>query len=183
MTYLHPYKIFIFCFFTLFLLGGNFNRTWAQTDSLTYSHFQTVEEEIDSLLAFSKEFLGLKYRYGNNTPTGFDCSGFTSYVFFQFGYKLGRSAADQYRNGISVSKEEMKSGDLVFFQERNHNGGYRINHVGIITSTDTVEMKFHFIHSCRRGVLIDDSTMEYYKERFYGIRRIISDKQDAQPLH
>ena len=156
----------LFVFF--FLFWGNANNVFAQEDSLYCHHFQTIEEEIDSLIAYSKEFIGLKYRYGNNTPTGFDCSGFTGYVFSHFGYKLGRSSSDQYKDGISVSREDMKPGDLVFFQEKN-----RINHVGIIVSVDTTNMTFRFIHSCRRGVLIDDSTMEYYQKRFHGIRRVV----------
>jgi len=159
---------FIFLFFWL-------NVASAQDDTLFRSTFASVEEKIDSIIAFSKEFMGLKYHYGNNTPTGFDCSGFTSYVFAQFGYKLGRSSSDQYKDGVLVSKEDMKPGDLVFFQEKNRNGTYRINHVGMIVSVDTADMTFHFIHSCRRGVLIDHSSMEYYQKRFYGIKRIVEE--------
>jgi len=179
-------RLFIFGTFVVCLFLGNSNGAFAQTDSLYSSHFQTVsntidsliafsiEEEIDSLIAFSKEFIGLKYRYGNNTPEGFDCSGFTSYVFAQFGYPLGRSSSDQYKNGVSVTKEEMKAGDLVFFQERNRDGTYRINHVGIIISTDTENLTFRFIHSSTsHGVMVDNSTTEYYQKRFCGIRRII----------
>ena len=70
----------------------------------------------------------------------------------------------------------MKSGDLVFFREKNRNGTYRINHVGIIVSVNEENNTFRFIHSCYRGVLIDDSTMEYYLKRFYGIRRIIENE-------
>lgn len=163
---------------TFFLFFGIFslNTVFAQEDSLSHRVFTSVEEKIDSLLAFAKQFIGLKYRYGNNTPVGFDCSGFTGYIFSQFGYpKLGRSASDQYRDGVSVSKEDMKPGDLVFFQERNSNGTYRINHVGIVVSVDAADCTFHFIHSCRRGVLIDYSEMEYYQKRFYGVRRIIEE--------
>ena len=160
----------------VFLFFGNSNRIFAQNDTLPYSHFQTDEEKIDSLIAFSKDFMGLKYRYGNTTPVGFDCSGFTGYVFSHFGYKLRRSSAEQYHDGVSVSREEMKPGDLVFFKAKNRNGTYRINHVGIIISVDTANNTFRFIHSCYRGVLIDDSTMEYYQKRFYGIRRIIGNE-------
>jgi cell wall-associated NlpC family hydrolase len=160
----------------VFLFLGIFNLTavFAQEEVLPRFVFNSVEEEIDSMIGFAKQFLGLKYRYGNNTPEGFDCSGFTGYVYSQFGYpKLGRSAADQYKDGVLVERENMKAGDLVFFKERNSNGTYRINHVGMIISVDTTDFSFNFIHSCRRGVLIDNSAMEYYQKRFYGIRRII----------
>ena len=164
----------------LFLSIFGFNVALAQEDSISPPVFTNAEGKIDSMISFAKNFMGLKYRYGNNTPAGFDCSGFTGYVFSQFGYKLGRSSSDQYKDGILVSKEDMKPGDLVFFQEKNHNGTYRINHVGMIVSVDTTDMTFHFIHSCRRGVLIDHSDMEYYQKRFYGIRRIVEEMEKEE---
>ena len=149
----------------------------AQSDTLvSTAPINNYAEKIDSLISFSKKFIGTKYRYGNNTPEGFDCSGFTGYVFSNFGYQLERSAANQYKNGISVSKKDAKAGDLVFFQRKNRNGTYRISHVGIIISVDTTNQTFRFIHSCSRGVIIDDSTVEYYQKRFYGIRRIIENE-------
>jgi len=166
--------LIVFLFFGI-LDFSSLNSVFAQEKSISRPIFKSAEEEIDSLIAFSKQFLGLKYRHGNTTPRGFDCSGFAGYIFSQFGYKLGRSSADQYNDGVSVSREEMKPGDLVFFREKNRNGTYRINHVGIIVSVNMADLTFHFIHSCYRGVLIDDSTMEYYKKRFYGIRRIIGE--------
>ena len=136
--------------------------------------FQPADSEVDSMIAFAKQFIGLKYRYGNDTPAGFDCSGFTGYIFSKFGYqRLGRSAADQYKDGLLIERKDMAPGDLVFFREKNHNGTYRISHVGMIVSVDTTDLTFNFIHSCRRGVLIDHSTMEYYYKRYYGVRRII----------
>ena len=164
----------IFLFFGLFGL----NVALAQDDTPSFPVFASVEEKIDSMITFSTEFMGLKYRYGNNTPTGFDCSGFTGYIYSQFGYKLGRSASDQYRQGQEISVEHIRRGDLVFFRERNRNGTYRINHVGMVVSVDAADGSFHFIHSCRRGVLIDHSTMEYYQRRFCGIRRIV--ESDAE---
>jgi len=136
--------------------------------------FQPAENEVDSMIAFAKQFIGLKYRYGNDTPAGFDCSGFTGYIFSKFGYpRLGRSASDQYRDGILIERKDMLPGDLVFFREQNRNGSYRISHVGMVVSVDSANSTFHFIHSCRRGVLIDHSTMEYYYKRYYGVRRIV----------
>jgi len=160
----------------LFLITLNLNAVFAQSDSVHRPVFQTIEEEIDSLIEFSKQFIGLKYKYGSTSPTGFDCSGFVGHIFSKFGYKLGRSSSDQYKDGVFVSVENMKTGDLVFFREKNRNGTYRINHVGIIVSVNTANNTFRFIHSCYRGVLIDDSTMEYYQKRFYGIRRIIGNE-------
>jgi cell wall-associated NlpC family hydrolase len=152
------------------------NNVFAQSDTLVRTVFQTAEEEIDSIIAYAKQFIGLKYKYGSTATTGFDCSGFVGHVFSQFGYKLGRSSSDQYKDGILIERKNMKLGDLVFFQEKNRNGTYRINHVGIIISINAENNTFRFIHSCYRGVLIDDSTMEYYFKRFYGIRRIVGNE-------
>ena len=148
------------------------NVVSAQEDTLINPIFTSVEHKIDSMIEFAKQFTGLKYRYGNTTPAGFDCSGFTGYIFSKFGYKLGRSASDQYQDGTPVTIEDIKRGDLVFFRERNSNGTYRISHVGMVVSVND-DMTFNFIHSCRRGVLIDHSTMEYYQKRFYGIKRVV----------
>jgi cell wall-associated NlpC family hydrolase len=158
---------------SLFLITFAFHTIFAQQDSITNSDSVTLKLNTDSLIGFAKQYLGLKYRYGGNTPAGFDCSGFTGYVFAHFGYKLYRSARDQYNNGVLITREEAQPCDLIFFRERNRNGSYRISHVGLIISVDTVNSSFRFIHSCRRGILIDNSDYEYYKKRFYGIRRVI----------
>ena len=169
-------SVLVFLFFGILSLNSVFAQEYLQQRPF----FKSAEEEIDSLIALSEQYLGLKYRYGSNEPVGFDCSGFTGYIFSQFGYKLERSSSDQYKDGVSVSREEMKRGDLVFFQEKNRDGTYRINHVGIIVSVDTTNQTFRFIHSCYRGVLIDDSTMEYYLKRFYGIRRIVGEVKNER---
>jgi len=177
-------KLTVFLFFGTFYFNAihakdnlvqfnNYQIIEEKTDSLQKNISFALEEKIDSLIEFSKQFIGLKYRYGSANPKGFDCSGFVGYVFSQFGYKLGRTSSEQYKNGIPVYKKDTKPGDLVFFQEKNRNGTYRISHVGIIVSVNVEDETFCFIHSCRRGILIDNSTMEYYHKRFYGIRRII----------
>ena len=63
------------------------------------------------------------------SPSGFDCSGFTSYIYKQFGVSLNRTAAGQYSNGSAVSRSELQAGDLVMF------GQSGINHVGIYMGT------------------------------------------------
>ena len=79
-----------------------------------------------AIVATAKKYLGYKYTYGGSSPsTGFDCSGFTSYVFKQHGISLSRTAAGQYSNGVAVSRSNLQPGDLVMF------GKSGINHVAI----------------------------------------------------
>ena len=82
---------------------------------------------IESIFAEAEKYIGTPYRYGGTTPAGFDCSGYVQYVFKNNGINLKRTSRDQYAsNGVSISKSELKRGDLVFF---GTNG--RVGHVGI----------------------------------------------------
>lgn len=117
---------------------------------------------------FAKQFLGLQYVLGGKTPeTGFDCSGFTKYVFKNFGFNLGSVSSDQTSIGKEVSKEELKVGDLILFYDEAKT---KIGHVGIYLGND------EFIHAANatRGVVIDGlSSNSYYNTRFVTARRIV----------
>ena len=130
-----------------------------------------VEAKADDLLAFADRFLGTKYLLGANGPNRFDCSGFTSYVFRHFGYNLARRASHQINNGEKVSKNNVRPGDLVFFNGRAING--RIGHVGIIYDVKD-NGTFTFIHASIHGVRHNNSTDDYYARRYMGACRILS---------
>lgn len=118
----------------------------------------------DQIIAFAKRFLGTPYRYGGMSPAGFDCSGFTKYVFSNFGIQLGRTTYDQVNNGSYVSKENLQTGDLVLFKQ-----GGGVDHVGIYCGNGT------FIHSTRPGdvVKIDPLNSGYYSKYYHSARRVI----------
>ena len=104
------------------------------------------------------------YRYGGTTPRGFDCSGFTSHVFNNFGINLNRTSRDQASQLPTINKLDLKTGDLVFFEGRRHNG--TVGHVGIVTETKP-NGEFNFIHSSiKKGVTISSSEEQYYGSRF-----------------
>lgn len=121
----------------------------------------------DEVVEAAKKFLGVPYVYGGTSPDGFDCSGFTYYVYKQFGVTLNRTSSAQYLNGTSVSKSDLKPGDLVFFSQ---NGSSSIGHVGIYVGND------QFIHSPQTGdvVKISSMTSASYSLRYVGARRIFN---------
>lgn len=121
-----------------------------------------------SVVEFAKQYLGFSYVLGGKNPeTGFDCSGFTGYVFKHFGYTLGSIAADQDSVGKKIERTELQPGDLILFQNE---GKTKIGHTGIYIGNN------EFIHAANpdRGVVIDNlQTMSYYNERFVTARRIV----------
>ena len=128
------------------------------------------DAEIKQLLDYAATFKGTRYRSGSSSPNGFDCSGFTSYVFSKFGYSLTRSSSSQINDGDPVEKHNLRPGDLVFFNGRAV--GKRIGHVGIVTEVDSAEGKFKFIHASNsRGVTVSTSEEPYYKRRYVGACR------------
>lgn len=119
----------------------------------------------EQVIAYAKKFLGYKYVYGGTTPKGFDCSGFTQYVYKNFGVSINRTAQAQYKNGKAVSKENLQIGDLLMFGTSSSN----INHVGIYIGGNM------FIHAAnsKRGVTTDTISSGYYKTYYIGARRVI----------
>ena len=109
-------------------------------------------------------YRGTPYRWGGTRSSGFDCSGFTKYVFGKMGVALKRSSREQYTQGTPVSLSQLKAGDLVFF---NTNGS-GISHVGIYLGGG----KFVHASSGRGRVRVDSLREGYYQKRYVGARRI-----------
>lgn len=126
---------------------------------------------IDNVLEEAFSHIGARYRSGQAGPYAFDCSGFTSYVFKNMGIELNRSSREQYQQGAPVSKDNLQSGDLVFFTSRG--SGRSIGHVGIVVDVDPVSGSFNFIHASIKGVKVSNSKEAYYSRRYVGARRVI----------
>lgn len=109
---------------------------------------------------FARTLKGIPYVYGGTTTSGFDCSGFAQYVARHMGVSINRVAADQARNGVYVSKENLQPGDLVFFAKP----GRAIHHVGIYTGNG------NYIHSPQTGRVISEEPMT--RSDYYTARRI-----------
>lgn len=116
---------------------------------------------------YALTFVGYPYVYGGSSPSGFDCSGFTSYIYKQFGYSINRTASNQLDNGVSVSMSELQPGDLVMFKKGS--SGSRASHVGIYIGGG------QFVHASTSsvGVIVSNMSDAYYTTGFVGGRRIV----------
>jgi LysM repeat protein len=132
----------------------------------------TTSTKQQDLIDFSMRFLGRPYRSAGKGPNNFDCSGFTSFVFREFGYNLASNSAAQDRQFPSIDrKADLQIGDLVFFEGRARNR--RVGHVGIVTETRS-NGDFRFIHAAvTGGVIISSSTEAYYSVRYLRGGRVL----------
>lgn len=118
-----------------------------------------------AVVELAKRYLGTPYVYGGSSPSGFDCSGFTSYIYAQMGVKINRVAADQMTNGVWVDKSQLQPGDIVGFY--NGSGTY-VGHVGIYVGNGMM------IHSPHTGAVVRYETIATgtYANRYAAGRRI-----------
>lgn len=133
--------------------------------------FQAGSAFADSKMnGFINDVIGTPYKSGGSTTKGFDCSGFTSYVFDKMGIDLPRRSVDQATVGTKVAKADLIAGDLVFFDTSGGNNG-AISHVGVYIGDGK------FAHaSLSRGVVIDNIDSSYYKPRFVTARRVLGEE-------
>lgn len=141
----------------------NGNNTSSNSNSTSASAPSNVTGA--QILAEAQKYLGTPYVFGGASPAGFDCSGFVYYVLKQLGFSPYRTPADQYKHGTSVTKANLKVGDIVFFAGTYASG---ISHVGIYAGNG------QFIHSpnSRSTVSYSDLTTGYWSDHYYGARRM-----------
>lgn len=120
-------------------------------------------KERSGIIDYAKNYLGTPYVWAGQSPQGFDCSGFTSYVLLHYGINIPRRAKEQYENSIKLTKDQAQVGDLVFFSN-----GTEVSHVGILVSEKGQDLVM--IHaSSSKGITFDKITgSSYWEKRVQG---------------
>lgn len=149
----------------------------------TVDSLATIKEEIlrDSIVEYAKKHLGKPYRGGGKGPKVFDCSGFTRFVYQQFGHALSASASGQHKEVKHLETEKIKRGDLLFFKGRNAHEK-RVGHVGLVCDIDKETGSIKFIHAAFNGGVRYDFYPEgrYYKERFVCAGRVLPSSLESK---
>jgi len=159
--------LLLFCFVVLLAENGK-----AQTMTLKYQELLTkinakfaAKGPANDLITFAKTMIGVPYKYASNNPAiGFDCSGFVSYVFHNFGFNVPRSSTEFNVTGTPIKLEDAKVGDVLIFTGTNPKRRV-VGHVGIIAGIDGDEIQFiHSTSGKAHGVTV---TMlnAYYRSR------------------
>lgn len=145
---------------------------YVRSDFLDLTTQTAGSSAASGVAAIAKQYLGTRYVYGGASPSGFDCSGFTMYVFKQAGVSLPHSATSQWQSGKGekiTSISSLQEGDLVFFCDPSRSKGKACSHAGIYIGGG------QFIHSSSSssgGVIISSLTSGYYNTYFVGGMRI-----------
>ena len=133
--------------------------------SANYIGNTSYSGKADSIVATAKQYIGVPYVWGGESPSGFDCSGFVQYIFKKNGISLNRTVVTQYKHGYAVSKSNLQPGDLVFFQNTYSSG---LSHIGIYIGNN------QFIHaSGSKGVTISSLSNTYWASHYHSARRVL----------
>jgi len=137
-------------------------------DHPVYRRSLSGEDLREKLVATAESFIGVEYTWGGTSRLeGVDCSGLVRAVYQLNGISLPRSMADQYQAGITVSRDRLQKGDLVFFSV---SPGRPISHVGIYLGENV------FIHAPGKGKKVREESLDgrYFKERFSGAKAYLN---------
>ncbi len=148
-------------------VAGSLKLATEACKSIQFKYAQLMDMDIESITNFSmfsfvEDWLKTRYRYGGTTKAGIDCSAFTGLLLATVsGIRVPRTARAQYAASEKIDRDEMKEGDLVFFNTR---GG--VSHVGVYLAND------YFVHaSSSEGVTISNLNEAYYSKRYIGSGR------------
>jgi cell wall-associated NlpC family hydrolase len=135
---------------------------------------EQAETALATVVGTALSLRGVPYRNGGSDLRGFDCSGFTQYVFAQHGIALPRETREQFQVGEKIQLKELKAGDLIFF----HTVAKGPSHVGIVIDDD------QFVHapSSTGVVRVEHLSLPYWSQRFIAARRVGSAELAARPL-
>lgn len=159
----------------IILVGCASSHTQSDFSSLTSVMEQPFTSVQESVLQTALSLLGTPYRFGGVTPEGFDCTGFVNYVYRNSaGIALPRESHDLVQAGEPVTAADLRPADIVYFRIERQ----KPLHVGIYLG----DGKFIHAPSTRGKVNIQSLRLDYWRSRYLGARRIISDEVHATRL-
>jgi cell wall-associated NlpC family hydrolase len=129
----------------------------------------SAPRDVNKIIKTAKSYIGTPYKYGGITSSGFDCSGLVYVSFKELNIDLPRRSSDQAGFGKEIDVEQVKIGDLIFF----NTSGSSISHVGIVESINH-DGAINFVHSSTsKGVTISSLDENYWKARFVKAVRLL----------
>lgn len=152
--------------------GNKGDENGVVTDGIPVVESREIKENplLVKVLGKALSFKGVSYKFGGETKDGLDCSGLVFSAYKEVGMTLARSSRNMYYDGEEVALEEVKKGDLLFFDVDKFED--KVNHVSMVTSVNDFEI--NFIHSTEKeGVVITSINDSYWKKAFIKAKRII----------
>lgn len=167
-----------FAFFALLILTGCGTSTGIVGERIPARPAETISTPADAaveaqILSAADDWMGVPYRFGGTTRDGVDCSAFVRAVYASaYGVRLTRSTRTQVKEGVPVSREALRAGDLVFFRT-----GHDLRHVGIYLG------RGRMLHasSSKDRVLVDDFNQDYFQRTYWTARRLIDLPEPEAP--
>lgn len=167
--YVHPDYVEVVAFSAQTRSAGT-SANEAAADNSSVPSTDSSSDLRSRVVEYAKQFLGVPYKWGGSSPSGFDCSGFVKYVYNHFNISMSRTASSQFSSlSTKVSKSDLRVGDLVFFSSPSNTKA--IHHVGIYVGGGS------FIHASSPGndVKYDSILKGYYNTYYMGARDVIKD--------
>jgi cell wall-associated NlpC family hydrolase len=149
-------------------MNGHYTQTQSRFNNNYITNHLTVVSDVENN---AKKLLGIKYVWGATGPYTYDCSGFTQKIYRDAGINIPRVSRDQARVGQFISYNNLRKGDMVFFDTKKKRSG-KVSHVGIYLGFG------NFIHassSAKKIVIYNFNDKSFYKKRFLWGRRVIRD--------
>ena len=163
-------KNFIFSLTMIFLLSQCSSLKPIETENPKINVNDNTINLRKALVDYARKQVGVKYKYGGTSPNGFDCSGFTQFVFKIHNIDLPHNSGAQSQVGEKVKSENIQPGDLVFFKK-----GRKVNHVGLVTKIENGNV--YMIHSSSSRGIIEESitSSTYWKPKLLYYRNYINE--------
>jgi len=129
---------------------------------------QNIHVSKKHIIDIALQYIGTRYQWGGVKPSGFDCSGYTKYVYNKNGITIPRNSRAQSKFGLFIQKHQLVAGDLIFFDTSKNRSG-EVSHVGIYVG----EGKFLHASGSKRQIILDSLDKPFFQDRFKLARRVV----------